>query len=335
MNMELLLFDDKYDAQQFMSRSPLDMLSDDVLGQVFLFLGSGHYRYIAATCHRFRHVYQHTGEQLGKDQTTYWQNAAVSVACAQVCLDDYKEQQHRLHQTTLVKVVNKIVTSAALDGNIPALTWARRNGGRCDWYTFRLAASKGHTRVLQWACSLRLDWNSPAIAYDAAYCGHVEILDFCYQHNRQHFDATGSFAARGGHLHVLEWMKQRSLLHKYNWHVWYEAAHYGHVHVLDWLLEEGYTPDSTVVSGAAKGGHVSILEWARQHNLSIGIKASAHASYHGHLHVLQWLRHYEYAWDGNVLYWARKARHAHVLEWAREHDCPVEMVKIIDVDRYV
>jgi len=312
--------------------SGLQVLPDEMLATCFSFLGGGHYRYIAGTCRRFRHVYEHCGERLGKQQTTYWENAAMTVACANKCLDDYQErgltrEEHKL-------LTNKIITTAAVMGKVQVLEWARVRGGECEWHTFRVAAARGYLEVLQWAQSHNLNWFSPAISYDAAFCGHTAILELAWRHDRRHFDG-GSFAARGGHLPVLKWMKERGLLHKYNWHVWYDAAHYGHVHVLEWLVESGYQPDSTVVSGGAKGGHVQVLEWARDHEIRMSIKACAHAAYHGHVHVLQWLREHECPWDGNVLYWARKGRHPEVLEWARANGCPVESNEIIDVDRYV
>lgn len=317
-----------------------NILSDDVLETCFSFLGNHCYRFIAGTSRRFRHIYQHYGNRLGKHPTTLWKHAVCSssIACAQLCLSDY--QQQNISNDKLKVVVNKLLCEAIMLGS-PAnvLEWARLHGGECnDWRLFRIAAARGHVHVLEWANSRQLNWSSPAILYEAAYHGHVEVLEFAYQHgDARHFDNTGSFAARGGHVSVLQWMKKRSLLHKYNWHVWYEAAHHGHTHILDWLVNQGYKPDSTILSGAAKGGHVQVLEWGLQHANSLrwSCKVCAHAAYHGHLHVLQWLRRNECPWDGNVLYWALRGNHSHVLEWAQAQDCPTESEEIFEIDRFV
>jgi hypothetical protein len=317
----------------------MNTLSDDAMETCFSFLGNKNYRFTAGTCHRFRRVHQFYGNRLGKHQTTTWQHAVESVSCAKLCWQDHQEQM--LTREELTQVINKLLSTAIAVGSpTDVLEWARQHGGQCnDWQVFCVAASRGHVHVLKWAHSRGLDWSSPAISYQAAHHGHVAILEFAYRYgnNGRHFlDAGPFFAARGGHLPVFQWFKKRSLLHKYNWHVWYEAAHSGHVHVLDWLVHEGLTPDSTLISGAAKGGHVDVLEWALQHDtLRWNSKTCAHAAYHGHLETLVWLRQHACPWDGNVFYWAQRGGHEQIVEWARENECPTESDEIFEIDRYV
>jgi hypothetical protein len=180
--------------------STMDTLSDDAMETCFSFLGNKNYRFTAGTCHRFRRVHQFYSNRLGKHQTTSWQHAVESVSCAKLCWQDHQEQM--LTREELTQVINKLLSTAIAVGSpTDVLEWARQHGGQCndDWQVFCVAASRGHVHVLKWAHSRGLEWSSPAISYQAAHHGHVDILEFAYRYgnNGRHFLDAGPFFACG------------------------------------------------------------------------------------------------------------------------------------------
>jgi hypothetical protein len=56
---------------------------DDLLKACLSFVGPGNYLYVAETCHKLNEQYTFRKE-------TTWKNAAISVSCAQLCLQDFR-----------------------------------------------------------------------------------------------------------------------------------------------------------------------------------------------------------------------------------------------------
>jgi len=69
-------------------------LPEEILALCLSFVGPGQYRYMAGTCHSFRDA--HNSESFrkafnmerGEQQRTTWVAVAVSIQCAQLCLED-------------------------------------------------------------------------------------------------------------------------------------------------------------------------------------------------------------------------------------------------------
>ena len=80
------------------------------------------------------------------------------------------------------------------------------------------------------------------ITCDAAYNGHLQVLQWLNNHKNCFFDDyTCQSAAEGGHIHVLDWLKQ----HNYTW----------------------YTPLSCLC--AAQKGYIEVLKWYKEHEAEL------------------------------------------------------------------
>ncbi|KAL6054473.1 Ankyrin repeat-containing domain [Balamuthia mandrillaris] len=100
------------------------------------------------------------------------------------------------------------------------------------------------------------------------------------------------------------------------------AAKGGHLHVLQWLREQGCSWDHTTCNQAALKGHLEVLRWAREQGCPWGESTCCRAAMGGHLEVLQWLRAEGCPWDETTCHMAASQGHLKVLRWARQQGCP-------------
>lgn len=283
----------------------------------------GHYRLVAGTCCWFRDVYC---ENYGENKATFWENV-TSVSRAKLVLDDYKLLERSTTDVTIA--MSKILLNAAKAGSIGMLQWGLiENGYNYDWRFFHTTGKRGHATVLEWAEASDIKWFSVPVALDASLYGNVPILEFI-QSNQPTYLATWEttaniwqYAAHGGQLPVLEWLKDNQIYcnREGMTDLWRWGCIKGHVHVLDWLYVNGIEFDPTDVALTATiRGHTNVLQWALSHGATLSNKLSAAAAYQNNLDMLQWLRENECPWDGNVLHHGTDQT---LLEWARINGCP-------------
>jgi len=107
---------------------PYESFSNDILA----FVGSDHYRHVAAVNRKFCDCYPEPTE-------TSYEIAISSVACAQIFITESQEGRAA------------ICGMAAKYGKLNVLQWACEQG--CPWnhWTYYQDAKNGHLEVLQWA----------------------------------------------------------------------------------------------------------------------------------------------------------------------------------------
>ena len=186
--------------------------------------------------------------------------------------------------------------------------------------------------VCRWVCRLWRDILEPfseasathigifSLQQTAARAGQLSLLQWAIE---CHVKGGGTnplnedlctYAARGGHLHVLEWLRERGC--RWNEYACAYAARGGHLHVVEWLREMGCPCDHTTISYAALAGNIHVMEWLhekdgrRLHPLPCDFAAKG-----GHLPSLQWLRHREYSLAPSCLLAAASKGHAEVVRW--------------------
>ena len=142
--------------------------SDDIIAEVFKFVGRGHFLFVAGTSRQFHRVYETI----------------------------YGNENDNRETTTMTSAVE----------SIPRLQWARANG--CPWNrrTCSCAAKNGNLDVLRWARANDCPWNSWTCAY-AARNGHLEVLQWARANGCPWDSWTGVCAANKGHLGVFEWAR--------------------------------------------------------------------------------------------------------------------------------
>jgi hypothetical protein len=98
----------------------------------------------------------------------------------------------------------------------------------------------------------------------------VHVLQWLAEHIGKADSHLSVSAARGGQLHVLNWLAQRQANNPNpGFFAWEEAIRHGHLHVLHWAFAERWICQEkhsarTCMDQAAGAGQVHILEWIRQ-----------------------------------------------------------------------
>ena len=132
-------------------------------------------------------------------------------------------------------------------------------------------------------------------------------------------------AARGGHRHVLEWLKTHGCA--WDARTCTAAARGAHVGLLRWLRSEECDWNETTPTALASAGCIEALEWAIRdhcaHSPRDIVRAAAAA---GQLDLLRWYRlNYRIfcnvAADPAILEHAARGGHTEVMEWACSLGC--------------
>ena len=123
----------------------------------------------------------------------------------------------------------------------------------------------------------------------AALGGHLEVLKWLRAKGCPWGTTTSTGAAFLGHLEVLQWMRAQDPPCPWDSRVCYSAASKGHLEVLRWARSQGCPWDEEVPYAAASCGRLEVLRWARSQGCPWDGRATRVAAMHGHLKVLKWL----------------------------------------------
>lgn len=108
-----------------------------------------------------------------------------------------------------------------------------------------------------------------------------------------------------------------------NERTWAAAAEGGHIQILEWLKENKISLNNLVFEGAVSGGQIKVLDWAFENRCSWNEDCCLVAASEGNFEVLKWLRAHGCPWDENVILVAFRERHLGIAKWARENGCPI------------
>jgi len=133
---------------------------------------------------------------------------------------------------------------------------------------------------------------------------------------------VATYAARRGHLHILEWVFGRA--YALPTHICTDIAQSGRIDIIRWAKAKGYTWNEHTFDRAAQYGHLRTLQWLRNQGCPAGPRACQFAAGRGHLRVLQWLRANDAPWDAATVVIAAAVRgHLRVVRWAVGQGCPL------------
>lgn len=128
----------------------VSQLPDHVLNKCFSFLGPGHYRFVAGTCHWFRDVYS---EKQGENKATFWENV-IKVSCENLVLDDYKLPEKSPYDVN--HTLQRIALKAVMMERFEVLLWFLENSNEYktsvyspSHYVATQAIRNGQVRVLE------------------------------------------------------------------------------------------------------------------------------------------------------------------------------------------
>jgi hypothetical protein len=271
-----------------------------------------------------------------------------------------------VHLLSAVGIVPRMKSclGAAKDGHLVMLQTLRAEG--CEWgngaEVVRLAASRGHLNIVEWALANGADWPDSdwnglialvpvGIAerrFNMHPCHHgsrrsylemhvpLPVLQWFHAQGREIHPGAYLTAAYADDLPVLRWLREIGV----PWHPKSSiaAVNGGQLPTLIWLRDQGCTLSPHVLSYAACHGYVEIAQWARAYGGGFGL-ACILAAGRGHLAMLQWLHEAGAPWGVQEpiededppceLGWGPceaavlNGPHLKVLEWLVAHGCPL------------
>ncbi|TMW68231.1 hypothetical protein Poli38472_007903 [Pythium oligandrum] len=142
------------------------------------------------------------------------------------------------------------------------------------------------------------------------------------------------FAARNGHLDILQWLNDTKTLNRCSTRAMDDAAKNGYLAIVQWLHEnrqEGCTVKA--MDGAAMNGHLDVLQWLHlSRKEGCTKKAMDLAAQNGRLDVLEWLdSHRHEGCSPLAVEYAATEGQLDVVKWLCEHrkmeGAPTAMVK--------
>ena len=189
----------------------IDKVSDDILRHIHEYTGKNQFIFIACVSKRFHHVNLDT---FGGDTLTSFKNAAVSVSCAQLCLDSEEEPGCNGRARSLFMI-------AAIEGKVDVLKWGEDSGYKLN---------------------ILLDQNTIA---DVASNGHLEVVKYLRKLGVKWDFLTCTFAAENGHLELLKWARANQC----PWNIWTcrGAAWNGDLELLNWARANGCPWDGIAI----------------------------------------------------------------------------------------
>mmetsp|Transcript_29972 Transcript_29972/g.91768 ORF Transcript_29972/g.91768 Transcript_29972/m.91768 type:complete len:428 (-) Transcript_29972:405-1688(-) len=204
----------------------------------------------------------------------------------------------------------------------------------CEWIEFfaenapalraralEVAALHGKLDVLQTLFASK-DVEPPRLVCAAAYGGHVQVLEWLRNTvaTTETSTAACGAAAGGGHRAALQWLLDRGF--RCDATTCAFAALRGRLEILRFLREEkGVSWDETTCESAARGGHVSVLAYAHAEGCPWGSTCRFAAEY-DRLDILKFARAHGCPWDEETCLAALDRGHVAVLEWCCINACP-------------
>ena len=166
------------------------------------------------------------------------------------------------------------------------------------------------------------------VLYVAARHGYLQVFEKYWSQGPQEKlrklwdEMTCCWAAQGGHLEVLKWLRVKGCPWGASTSAW--AAQHGHLEMLQWMrAQDPPCPwDEDVCGWAASYGHLEVLRWARSQGCPWNKYVPYSAAEGGHLDVLRWARSQGCPWDEEVPRAAAEVGHLKVLNWLIKEECP-------------
>jgi hypothetical protein len=176
---------------------------------------------------------------------------------------------------------------------------------RLIWRTYLNAED----RALVWAAHNKTRehklFKSNEFQEGCAKHGYLNVIKWIYNTSgRFAFTLVASKAARSGHLEILKWMEQSSILGD----------------VMGFLS-----------CGAALGGHIETLKWLKKNNFLFGTVVCENAASRGDIVLLKWLKENECPWDRWSCFSAVQNGHLETLKWLMENGCPYDLDMLMSV----
>lgn len=206
-------------------------------------------------------------------------------------------------------------TAELEENNINGVCW----GGK----DMALAAKGNHADVVRWLYEYTGDAarDLSRVMIYAVRRGNLLLVQWLlanvYQDVPQLSPPTINDAARGGHLHVIQWLFDQGYIQHVG-DAFRNAAMSGYFDIVKWLVAHDILENvDEGVSGAAASGFSSIVTWLLERNLGLNAHLSMYlAAINGHFEVSQYVHSKGIdSFGEHMMYMACERGHLDVVKW--------------------
>jgi hypothetical protein len=229
-------------------------------------------------------------------------------------------------------VSDSICQHCGKNGYLDLLEWFLSKAGRLCWCAFREGVRNGHLPIVKlvfWARHDILDngcwrgaYSMSSAHVDAAKGGHLHELEYLHEVTRvwHPTEYVASYAALNGHLHVLKWLSVRQSAFPFPLNLLDLAATNGKLNTVAWLtLECGLIPTTWTIDRVARAGHLHVFEWLMNNGCKRSNDECFMAAQCGHLELLQFAIANGCEYEADMLmFQAITYGHLHIVQWLRK-----------------
>ncbi len=150
-------------------------------------------------------------------------------------------------------------------GNKKMLKWMKIHGGQCTNSLYPVATQFGHLNIIKYLHKHigPIGGYLSICCYSAAHNQNYKILEWLKIEKYQlKFDAYLGAIEGGGHLDMLEWLKNNSC--EMDPYLCAFVATSGNLEILKWLRNNGCPWNSGTIKNAIRCGHTHIYNWAKE-----------------------------------------------------------------------
>jgi hypothetical protein len=227
---------------------------------------------------------------------------------------------------------------AASVNNIEILKWLAGQGCKMHPWAYGVAAANANIEMLDWLwehkCPLPTELTDSNIHSSAAESGSIPTLEWTLKHFRRSKVSlwTTARAARGGHVHMLEYLRACGLLILHKRACAY-AAKGGSLEALKWLRETKGCPwNEWTCLNAAEHGHLSVLEYAIENGCPFDAGVVTLSAKKGRLDVFRFCIERGLPRNSKPFSCLIRFRHTKLIAWALENSSqftPLERSKLL------
>ncbi len=214
--------------------------------------------------------------------------------------------------------------------------WLHKRGVDFDKNCLNAAAYRGSMSICRWAA--KQGTRSEEMAFGAAASGNLELLTWSFgmfYMSDENLSIACMYAASGGHLDTIKWLKSKDKGGCELWKAARMAAMGNHFDVLRWIVEQypcvSESADTGVCTAAAARGDIHMLTWAHAKGLPWDAETCRSAAHHGQTKTLQWLRQQGCPWDSNTPKAAASMGHFRAFTWSVTHGCPITIEEVVAI----
>ena len=250
---------------------------DDLLRNIFSFVGEYHYRFVGGVNRTFQRSYL----TLYPNKNSYFN--ASTVELSKYCWNDIEACRYIDTNFTLRSLARcKLWHSAARHGSIDSVKYLLQHFDRFEAVTKKNAEREAKANEGKKFDRNRIESGDPLIyekidfrndlCFVAAKHGRLHLIKWACTKNigiSKDDERVCKYAIGGGHIDTFLWAKENG----FAWNrecmkqASYAAAKNGHLKALQWVHNNGYdlteidTDSASFCHSAAEGGHVEVLKW--------------------------------------------------------------------------